>query len=476
MSQGWSRERHGMSGADLILRRVRPFGGAETDVAIAGGVIVAMGERLALKGPEVDGGGRMLLPGLHDHHIHLMATAAARQSLSLAGVFDGAAVAARVRAAADALPPGGWLRAVDYDERAAGLPDAAMIDGWVADRPVRMLDRTGALWVLNSAALAWIDGQGGWPDGAERDAAGALTGRFWRCDAWLRTRLPAGAGPDLGALSLELARLGVTGVTDTGAGNGPSEAALFEGARARGVLKQRLCLMGREDLPEGMGYARGPLKIIVDERDPPDVDALAARMAAAHGAGRAVAVHCATATELALALAGFGAAGTIAGDRIEHGNVVPEGAVAELRALGLTLCAQPGFIAARGDRWLAQVEAGDQGDLLPLARLAAAGVAMIGGSDGPYGPIDPWAGMRAAVSRRTASGAVMGAGEALSPEAALGLWLAEAEPPFAVREVAVGAAADLILVEGGMADVLGDCDAGRVAMTLIEGRICWSCG
>lgn len=457
---------------ELILRQVRPFGGAVVDVAVAGGVIVAIGERLALQGEEVDGAGWVLLPGLHDHHIHLLATAAARQSLSLAGAGDAEAVAARLREGAGALAASGWLRAINYDERAAGLPDAAMLDGWMADRPVRMLDRTGALWVLNSAALALIDGQGGWPDGAERDAAGTLTGRFWRCDDWLRTRLPKGAGPDLGALSLDLARLGVTGVTDTGAGNGPAEAALFDDARARGVLRQRLWLMGREDVPEGVGYRRGPLKILIDERDPPELGALIAQMAAAHGAGRAVAVHCATATELALALAGFGAVGTVVGDRIEHGNVVPEGAVAEVCALGLTLSVQPGFIADRGDRWIAQVEAGEQADLLPLARLAAAGVPIIGGSDGPYGPIDPWAGMRAAVTRRTAAGAVLGATEALSHEAVLALWLAGAEPPFAVREVAVGAAADLILLEGGMADVLGDFDPARVALTLIEGRIC----
>ena len=405
-----------MSGrVDLVLRRVRPFGGAEVDVAISGGLICAIGERLEVSGPEVDGGGHMLLPGLHDHHIHLLATAAARQSLSLKGVSDGAAVAARLRGTAAKLLPGGWLRVIDYDERAAGLPDAAMLDGWVTDRPVRMLDRTGALWVLNSAALALIDGAGGWPEGAERDAAGALTGRFWRCDDWLRTGLPKGAGPDLGALSRDMTRLGVTGVTDTGAGNGPGEAALFEAALADRVLLQRLLLMGREDMPEGTGYRRGPLKILVDERDPPDPDALAVRMAAAHRAGRAVAVHCATATELALALAGFEAAGTVSGDRIEHGNVVPRGAVAELLRLGLTVSVQPGFIAGRGDRWLAQVDPGDQGDLLPLARLAAAGVPMIGGSDGPYGPIDPWAGMRAAVSRRTAAGVVLGGGEALSP-------------------------------------------------------------
>ena len=462
--------------ADLVLRRVRPFGGVEVDVAISGGVVSAIGERLAVSGPEVDGGGNMLLPGLHDHHIHLLATAAARQSLSLKGVTDGAAVAARLAEAAAGLAPGGWLRVIDYDERAAGLPDAAMLDGWVADRPVRMLDRTGALWVLNSAALSLVDGAGGWPEGAEWDAAGALTGRFWRCDDWLRTRLPKGAWPDLGALSLEMTRLGVTGVTDTGAGNGPGEAALFETALAERVLRQRLVLMGREDMPEGTGYRRGPLKILIDERDPPDPDALAARMAAAHQGGRAVAVHCATATELALALAGFEGAGTISGDRIEHGNVVPRGAVSELRRLGLTLCVQPGFITSRGDRWLTQVEAGDQADLLPLARLALAGVPMIGGSDGPYGPVDPWAGMRAAVSRLTPAGVPLGASEALSHEAALGLWLAEAGAPFARREVAVGAEADLILVEGGMADLLADFDAARMVMTVIDGRICWPHG
>jgi hypothetical protein len=80
--------------------------------------------------------------------------------------------------------------------------------------------------------------------------------------------------------------------------------------------------------------------------------------------------------------------------------------------------------------------------------------------------------MRTAVARRTATGAVLSADEALLPAVALGLWLAGAEPPFAVREVAVGALADLILIEGNMADMLADFDAKRVAMTLIDGRIC----
>lgn len=459
-----------MAVADMILRQVRPFGGDSVDVAIQSGRIIGIGEHLAMAGPEVDGGGRTLLPGLHDHHIHLLATAAARSSLSLAGVGDGAEIAHRIRVAATALPTGSWLRVIDYDERASGLLDAAMIDQWAHDHPVRILDRTGALWMLNSAALVQL-GNGPWPDGAERDSDGRLTGRFWRCDTWLRTRL-SGAVPDLGPLSQELARVGVTGVTDTGAGNGPAEAALLSAARAKGILRQHLLLMGSDVLPEGDAFTRGPLKVIIDERDPPDVEALAMRMRASHDKHRAVAVHCATATELALALAAFGESGTVAGDRIEHGNVVPTDAVAEMVALGLTLCVQPGFLHQRGDRWLATVDADDRADLLPLRRLIDGALTLIGGSDGPYGPLDPWAAMRAAVERHTASGADIGADEALSPSQALALWLAGPQPPFAPRRITVGAIADLILIDGEMAEILADPDADRVAHTVINGRIC----
>ncbi|MEQ1463695.1 hypothetical protein, partial [Salmonella enterica] len=90
--------------------------------------------------------GCTLLPGLHDHHIHLLATAARRQSVDLAGLLASDAIAAKLRAA-----PAATLRAVGYDERAAGIPDAALLDRWEPDRPLRLQDRTGALWVLNGA-------------------------------------------------------------------------------------------------------------------------------------------------------------------------------------------------------------------------------------------------------------------------------------------------------------------------------------
>lgn len=458
--------------ADLVLRRVRPFGGVECDVAIRDGKVAAIGAALTAHGPELDGRGHILLPGLHDHHVHLLATAAARQSVSLAGARTADGVAARLIEAANARHPGTWLRAIDYDERAAGLLGAADIDRWLPDRPVRILDRTGALWMLNSLALVEL-GAGPLPDGVECDGNGHPNGRIWRSDPWLGERL-RGSAPDLAALSQELAHYGVTGVTDTGARNGVSEAELFSDARASRALVQKLALMGDESLPEGEGYRRGPLKILLDERDLPDLVALIARIAAAHVIRRPVAVHCVTAAELGFTLAAFEATGTIHGDRVEHANIVPNYAVSAIKRLGLTLCVQPGFIAARGDRYVAELDAPDLAEFMPLRLLVDAGVPIAGGSDAPYGPIDPWQAMHAAVTRLTRSGAALNAGEGLTSREALDLFLGPPESPAAPRRtIIVGQPADLCLLAGTSLELHSQSQLPRVRATLIDGAIAW---
>src|SRR6185312_8748065 len=135
------------------------------------------------------------------------------------------------------------------------------------------------------------------------------------------------------------------------------------------------------------------------------------RIAGARRQRRTVAVHCVTAGELALTLAAFEAAGVRPGDRIEHGGVIPAAAIGQLRALGLTVVTQSAFVAERGDRYLAEVDAAEQPDLYRCASLRSAGVPVAGSSDAPYAAPDPWAGMAAAVSRRTLGGAVLNAGE-----------------------------------------------------------------
>lgn len=184
----------------LTIRNVTMMGDTRTDIVLERGQIARVGPGPDMEGTSIDGAGMTALPGLHDQHIHLLATAARARSIDLAAASSEAAIIDLLRAPRAAA----MLRATGYDERAAGLPDRAVLDRWEADRPLRVQDRTGALWVLNSAALAFLP-SGGLPEGAERDASGALTGRFWRCDQWLASALPS-PPPDLAALGTELAR------------------------------------------------------------------------------------------------------------------------------------------------------------------------------------------------------------------------------------------------------------------------------
>lgn len=436
----------------VVLRNVRPWGGEAVDLALAGGRIVAIGHDVPRGQEEFDGRGDVLLPGLHDHHLHILALGARRQSIDLAGLIDAAAVGAALAVA----PGDGWLRAVGYDERAAGLPDAVALDRWVGPRPLRLQDRTGALWVLNTAGMAHLPGRD-LPPGAERDAAGRPTGRFWREDQWLAGALPRSL-PDLAALGRDLARLGLTGLTDATAHNGPQEARLLSGA-----LPQRLILMGGEALPKGAGYGRGPLKLMIDERVSPDPDGLAARIAVARAQGRGVAAHCVTEAELALYLAALDTAGGArAGDRIEHGGMISEPAIAAIAEAGLTVVTNPAFLHDRGDRYRATIPEAAWGDLYRARSLLAYGIALLAGSDAPYAGVDPWRGMRAARDRMSAGGALFAPDERLDALAALRL--------YGARPIEVGAPGDLVLCRGSMADVLTDLCAERVRATWIGGE------
>jgi cytosine deaminase len=55
--------------SDLLIRNVRPLGGAPVDIVIRGGRIAAPGEAAGL--PVLEGGGRIALPGLIEAHTHL---------------------------------------------------------------------------------------------------------------------------------------------------------------------------------------------------------------------------------------------------------------------------------------------------------------------------------------------------------------------------------------------------------------------
>lgn len=435
-----------------------------TDVQIAGrdhlvdvrcdqGVIVEIGSLPARARSEtvIDGAGAALLPGLHDHHIHLFALAAQHQSVQCGppAVSNGAQLARVLQADRGA----GWLRGVGYHESVAGDLDRRQLDALLPDRPLKIQHRSGKLWIVNTVAarLLALEDHATLP-GVELDASGKPNGRLFRLDDWMReqqARADTVALPSLAGVSRLLASFGVTGVTDATPDNGPLTVQAFVRAAACGELLQRVRVMGAEALPEsGCQQVRcGERKVMLDDDALPDWDALCAVFERAHRQGRAVAVHCVTPAELVLTLSVLRAVGTLPGDRIEHASLVPDDVLPLLHDVGVRVITQPGFVHERGDQYAGAIAPAEHGDLYRCRSLLAHNIPLAGSTDAPYGKPDPWAAMRAAVSRTSRSGIALGPAERLSPEQALALFTSAAgDPGGACRTVAVGEAADLCLL------------------------------
>lgn len=444
-------------------------GGGRGDVRIERGRISAIGTLRPSRGePAFEARGGLLLPGLHDHHIHVAALAASLTSIACGPphVTDLEELAAVLR-----IPGSGWLRGVGYHESVAGMLDAAMLDRVALDRPVRVQHRGGRMWFLNSAALDALLADHEAPPGLER-INGRYTGRLFEEDAWLKATL-AGRPPCFAEVGSMLARVGVTGLTEISPASDAVIARHFAIEHASGRLPQKVLLAGRPELSEadmGKGMRLGAVKLHLHEAALPRLDDAATFMRDAHGRGRAIAIHCATEVELVFALAALDEVGATKGDRIEHASVAPDSAVAEIARLGLAVVSQPHFIAERGDAYRADVAPPDLPLLYRLRAFLDAGVTLAGGSDAPFGGTDPWASMAAAVARRTRSGSSIGPGEALSPEQALDLYLCAPEALCQRRRVEIGAPADLCLLDRGWGRARADLASVAVRATWIDGR------
>lgn len=450
----------------MILREVEIDGVRGLDVRVQDGRITEIGPSLVAPGSTevVDGNGGALLPGLHDHHLHLRALAAVARSVPCGppDVTDADGLVAVLRRAAARVAPGGWIRAVGYDERIAGPLDRDRLDAIVDSHPLRLQHRSGHLWVLNTAALERLAGHRAVPPSAARDGLLYDADRLFH---GVDTVSPEGERAALAEVSRRLAAFGITGVTDATAANDPTTADLFDALRKDGTLHQHVALLGGDDLP-------GPRKVILAEHDLPALDDLVTLITGAHAAGRPVALHAASRVTVVLALAALDAAGTRPGDRLEHASVAPPEAAAWMARLGVTVVTQPGFVAAHGDRYLDEVEADDRPWLYRGQGFLAAGVALAAGSDAPFGPDDPWRSMQAAVDRCTAGGRRLSPAEALTPEAALALHTGSLDDPGGPpRRVAAGAVADLCLLSVPWVEARGHLTADLVTATIVEGAL-----
>jgi predicted amidohydrolase YtcJ len=449
----------------LLLRQVE-VRGRVCDVRTGAGRVLAVAPRLLPERSDevVDGGGGALLPGLHDHHVHLLALAAARVSVSC-GPPDVRDVR-QLRSALRSAPPGAWVRGTGYVESVAGELDRWVLDRMVGERPVRVQHRSGALWIVNSAAVELLALDADGSRDVERDPTGTPTGRLWRFDAELRRRVGAEA-PDLAGVGAELRALGITGVTDATPDLDDAACRLLVDAASSGVLPAELVLLGA---PDGWPQA-GPRKLLLRDHDLPGLDELTERVRAAHAVDRPVAVHVVTRASAVLTLAAIRAAGPLPGDRLEHGSVVPPEVIPLVRELGLRVVTQPRFVHERGDDYLAEVEADDLPYLYPYRSLLQAGVPVAPSSDAPYAALDPWQALVAASERRTAQGAELVPDERVDARDVLAGYLSPADDPGGPpRRVAPGAAADLCLLHVPLEQALAHPSRDHVRLVLRSGE------
>jgi predicted amidohydrolase YtcJ len=143
----------------------------------------------ALASPDVvDLGGRCVVPGFTDSHVHFPTWSIAQRQVRLEGAATIEEALDRVRTAAGDVQPGRWLRGLGWrsgDWSPATEPTREQLDAVTGDVPTALMARDyHSLW-LNSAALARADGDLALAGGVvEVDERGEPTGVLREESAW----------------------------------------------------------------------------------------------------------------------------------------------------------------------------------------------------------------------------------------------------------------------------------------------------
>ena len=401
---------------------------------IAGGVGV---HETALASPErVDLGGRCVLPGFCDSHVHFPTWALAERQVRLEGALSLDEALARVRTAAEASPGPGWLRGRGWrsgDWSPAVEPTRHDLDPISGDRPIALEARDShSLW-LNSAALTLADGDLRVPGGVvEVDGHGEPTGVLreecaWHFrDAYARPSEDEMVEASRPAVKLANSR-GVTAVHDKDGWLGA--LGVFQRLHAGGALSLRVWEShpGKEldallALPLRSGFGDellrlGYVKAFMDGTlgsqtarmldgsgvEITSTEGLAETILRAAERGYPVAVHAIGDRANRDALDAFEQTrdvwhGHRLRPRIEHAQLLAADDVSRFARLGVAASVQ--FSHAPSDRDLADRFWADKTDRAYAFRsLLDSGARLANGSDAPIEELDPWAGICAGVLR-----------------------------------------------------------------------------
>jgi predicted amidohydrolase YtcJ len=490
---------------------IRTFGAAlptARALAVAGDEIVGgvgTHERALAPPDRVDLGGRCVVPGFSDAHVHFPAWAVARSEVRLEGTRSLDEALALVRDALGGVRLGGWLRGRGWRGADWGVePTRADLDAVTGEVPAALLARDShSLW-LNSAALARANGNLETPGGVvERDADGEPTGVLREEAAWrFRDEHVAIADDEYLAAMRDGLRVaaarGVVAVHDKdgwlGAQrffqqlHGESALTLRVWQSLPGALLPELEALGLRSRVGDDWFRLGYLKMFMDGT----LGSQTARMLDGSGVEITSREELADVTRRA-ARAGWPVAVHAIGDRanrealdafeetrdewaprglrprIEHAQLLDEADLGRFAALGVAASVQ--FSHATADRDLAERFWAERlGGAYAFRSLIESGAVVANGSDAPIEELDPLAGIRAGVQRTIDDRPAWRPEQAVTVEQALvatcvaPAWLAGDERRRG--KLLPGYLADLVVLDR---DPLEDVGAEVVA-TMVGGR------
>jgi predicted amidohydrolase YtcJ len=408
----------------------------DPQTAVVERLAISDGRIAARPGPDarrIDLGGRCVLPGFNDAHVHFPTWSLAQSQVRLEGASSLAEAVDRVADGLAGARPGAWLRGLGWrDADWTEPPSKAALDAIAPDTPVILTSKDyHSLW-LNSAALARAGGDLDAPGGVvERDGADEPTGILRESAAWrFRDRHAHPTCDEMleacrSGLRIAAAR-GVTAIHDKDGWLGALE--LFQRLRQADELTLRVWQSIPADrLPQlrelglrsrfGDDLLRaGYLKVFMDGTlgsatarlldgsgvEITSSERLAEIVREAAGAGWPVGVHAIGDAANRAALDAFQATADAwrplgLRQRIEHAQLLDPAELPRFAELGVAASVQ--FSHAPSDRDLADRVWEGHAGAYAYRSLADAGALLANGSDAPVEELDPLRGIAAGVMR-----------------------------------------------------------------------------
>ena len=412
----------------LLLQRAQ-LGGRQVDLLVAGGRLRAVAPDIdpADASDVVDLGGRRVVAGLGDAHVHFTHWAFHRLTEDLNRALMSAAnaeeAAAAVASHVSDASAGGWIRAMGFRQSSwPAMPDKAALDRAVPGVPVALTSQDGHSAWFSSAALAAI--------GIEHETGYLREWEAWEAERQLPAYSEEQTDAAVDAAVQAAVRRGVTHIQDFGwsyddvagwmrrSAEGPLPLRVSSGVHLRQLDEAEAAgWRSGQFLDEFGRHQVGPLKLFADGAlgsrtahcdhsylGEPDntgmpllqLEELKALLTRAKNQGLNTAVHAIGDRANRTVLDAYEAVGMPG--RIEHAQMIAPGDRARFAALGVTASVQPGH--AVDDQDLVEKWWGDRIDTTyPLRTLAQSGSGLVFGSDAPVSPLDPWRAIAAAVHR-----------------------------------------------------------------------------